>query len=95
MRQLSCVTLLVLLTACQRPLSGRYVLVSINGAQVPTGIAAVPGDTLWVYEGSIEFRAADELPRTRGGQRDGRFAGAAELPLRRCATPVPSVDRRA
>lgn len=60
---LASLSLLALLVACRQPLSGRYALVSIDGAPVPTGIEGGPGDTLWVYEGSIEFRGRDTALR--------------------------------
>ena len=54
---------LSLLLGCPQAPSGRYVLDRVNGAELPAGIEGGLGDTLWVYEGSLEFRGGDSVLR--------------------------------
>ena len=56
-------TLVLVLMACHRGPSGRWALVSVDGAPVPTSIAPFENDTLWLYAGSIEFRGGDTALR--------------------------------
>jgi hypothetical protein len=65
-RHLTSVALLALALACSdRPsVAGRYTLVSVDGAPVPTGVDHGTGDTLWIYDGAIEFGAPDTALRT-------------------------------